>query len=213
MYPALINAIPAIVLVYFLNDTPMADIVKYLMTLTVSAAIVWTYTVANQLVGRDIFERRYFKDKLHMPTTNFLLSNDRNLSTNMKQKIKKKVKTDFGINLPTSADEARDMDDSRKQIDFAVSQIRNKMRGNSMLLQHNYEYGFVRNFIGGSVFAFCICLAGLFVFHSIKPNKWVFYIYLILGALHISVICLSKWLINRYGSTYARVLFEQYLQA
>ena len=47
----------------------------------------------------------------------------------------------------------------RKQVVTAVSQIRNSLRENKLLLQHNIEYGFFRNFLGGSLIAIVFSIA------------------------------------------------------
>jgi hypothetical protein len=213
----LLTATPAILLYYFLVGTKIADVVDFvialpiLMHITVSSALVYAFALLNRFLGKELFQRFYFKNEDQMPTTNFLLNTDRTLSANMKNKITQKIFDDFDIRLPPAADEEADTTEARKQIIFAVSQIRNKTRGNSLLLQHNYEYGFIRNFLGGSVFALLICILNIVLFNYVIPNKLASGISIGLGIFFLIFILLSKWLIKRHGKIYAKVLFEQYL--
>ena len=61
-------------------------------------------------------------------------------------------------------------DEERKQIINAVAQIRNNTRGNVLLLQHNIEFGFMRNLIGSSLLAFLISGFSIYYFHELEIN-------------------------------------------
>lgn len=219
LFPALLTAIPAIILYYFLVGTEMAEVVNYVIALpiilhiTIGAALVYAFTLLNRFLGKEIFQRFYFKDEKLMPSTNFLLTSNMVLSIDMKEKIKQKIQNDFGIHLLSFREEANNTDEARKQIIFAVSQIKNKTRGNSLLLQHNYEYGFIRNFLGGSIFSLFNCIANVLVFYLIIPSQFACNISIGIGVVYLLFILISKWLIHRHGQMYAKVLFEQYLQS
>ena len=100
---------------------------------------------------------------------------------------------------------------ARFLIKEAVGQIRVLLKDNEMLLNHNIEYGALRNFLGG-------CLQAVF-FSLIIMIKAYFFSYsegfLILGgfflAVYGSILLMSKWLIQRYGNSYARILYQQFL--
>ncbi|HRN46115.1 MAG TPA: hypothetical protein PLH20_15310, partial [Flavobacterium sp.] len=91
-----------------------------------------------------------------------------------------------------------------------VSQIRNVLRDNSLLLQHNIEYGFFRNLIGGSFLAFLISIVILISSYCSGdiPTR---NLGLILTIIYFLPIILSKFIIDRYGKYYAKILYEQFL--
>ncbi|WP_147243577.1 hypothetical protein [Chitinophaga flava] len=189
----------------------MMFIVNVIMRMTVGVAIVWFFAFINRLLGKAIFQTLFFKNENEMPTTNFLLPSDTTLSPSMKKAIRDKLKNDFNIDLPSARDEAKNIDKSRKQIIYAVSQMRNSTRGNELLLQHNYEYGFIRNLLGGSIVAFLVCIFNLYFFRNININTTGFNLSLGLGISYLLLLLLSKPLTEMLGRNYAKVLFEQYL--
>ena len=61
--------------------------------------------------------------------------------------------TDFDITLLPEDQEKEKEEEARKKIVEAMSLIRAKVKDGRLLLQHNIEYGFVRNLIGGNEIA------------------------------------------------------------
>jgi hypothetical protein len=112
--------------------------------------------------------------------------------------------------LLSSIEELAEEPRARKLIATTVSQIRNVLRDNTLLLQHNIEYGFFRNLIGGSFLAFVISLIILFSsqFTDDIPTR---NLGLILTIIYFLPIILSKVIIDRYGKYYAKILYEQFL--
>jgi hypothetical protein len=134
------------------------------------------------------------------------------ISADMKRMIRDKIYTDFRIRLLSEAEELQNESEARKQIVFAVSQIRNKTRGNALLLQHNIEYGFTRNLIGGSVVAILVSLlSSIYFFNSDYTLLIAQKITIALSIVYFIILLTSKWLIERNGWAYAKVLYEQYL--
>ena len=99
--------------------------------------------------------------------------------------------------------------EKRTMIARVVGQIREKLRGNKMILQHNIEYGFFRNLLGGCVVAPITCIV-LAVFARIENNSSMFITACILFAIYILPIVFSKTIVKTHGLNYAKVLFEQY---
>ncbi len=81
--------------------------------------------------------------------------------------------------------------------------------GNHMLLQHNIEYGFWRNLLGGCVLAAIESIV-LFVFAEINSNHAMIATSVILFCVYLLPILLSKTLVKTHGQNYAKILFEQY---
>lgn len=217
LFPTVLTSIPAIVLynkfVATLYHDKLENIYSALPTVTdiiLSSAIVFLLVQINRFVSKEIFQRLYFKDEINMPTTNLLLKSNNELETSIKQKLEDKIKSKFDISLLSAIEESTDEPRARKLIATTVSQIRNILRGNTLLLQHNIEYGFFRNLIGGSFLALVVSL--IIVVSSLCTEDvetrnlgWIFTL------IYLLPIVLSKVIINKYGKYYAKILFEQFL--
>lgn len=217
LFPTVLTSIPAIILynrfVSSLYHEKLENIFSVLPTITdiiLSSAIVFLLVQVNRFLSKEIFQRLYFKDEINMPTTNLLLKSNTELEASIKQKIEDKIKNKFGIILLSGTDESANVLRARKLIATAVSQIRNVLRDNSLLLQHNIEYGFFRNLIGGSFLAFVISV--IILIHSYcscdlttRNLGWV------LAIAYFLPILFSKLIIDRYGKYYAKILYEQFL--
>lgn len=217
LFPAVLTSIPIIVFynkfVASLYHDKLENIFSVLPTITdiiLSSAIVFLLVQINRFLSKEIFQKLYFKDEINMPTTNLLLKSNNEIETSIKQKIEDKIKTKFGISLLSEAEESTDILRARKLIVTTVSQIRNVLRDNSLLLQHNIEYGFFRNLIGGSFLAFVISV--IILVHSYcsydlatRNLGWI------LTIVYFLPILFSKFIIDRHGKYYAKILYEQFL--
>jgi len=217
LFPTVLTSIPAIILynkfVATIYHDKLENIYTALPTVTdiiLSSAIVFLHVQINRFISKEIFQRHYFRDEINMPTTNLLLKSNSELEPSIKQKIENKIKSKFGIVLLTSTEESADEQRARKLIATSVSQIRNVLRENTLLLQHNIEYGFFRNFIGGSFLALLQSL--IIVFFSLFNGDIITTNFgLILTIIYFIPILLSKLIINIYGKYYSKILYEQFL--
>lgn len=217
LFPTVLTSIPAIILynkfVATIYHDKLENIYTALPTVTdiiLSSAIVFLHVQINRFFSKEIFQRHYFMDEINMPTTNLLLKSNSELEPSIKQKIENKIKSKFGIVLLTSIEESADEQRARKLIATSVSQIRNVLRENTLLLQHNIEYGFFRNFIGGSFLALLQSL--IIVFFSLFNGDIITTNFgLILTIIYFIPILLSKLIINIYGKYYSKILYEQFL--
>ncbi len=217
LFPTVLTSIPVIILynkfVSILYHDKLEKIFSLLPSVTdiiLSSAIIFLLVQVNRFLSKEIFQRLYFKDEKNMPTTNMLLKSNNELEISIKQKIEDKIKTKFGIDLLSITDESSDESRARKLITTVVSQIRNVLRNNTLLLQHNIEYGFFRNLIGGSFLAFVISIIIVILsYHThdltIRNLGWILTI-----VYFVPILC-SKLIINRYGKYYAKILYEQFL--
>ena len=217
LFPTVLTAIPLLIfanklLTTFLYDTLKAiyDVLPLLSSLGLSAALLFLSIQLNRLVAKEIFQKLYFKDELQMPTTIHLLWKDSFFDDTIKEKIRLKIHQLFGILLMNPPDESSNEEKSKKQIVTAVSQIRNSLRGNKLLFQHNIEYGFFRNLIGGSAIAilFSVALIVLGYFQKEKPTIITGTVLLI---IYLLPIFFSLTLIRRFGNYYSKILYEQFL--
>ena len=217
LFPTVLTAIPALILynkfVAELYHQKLENIYSALPIITnviLSSAIIFLLVQINRLLSKEIFQKLYFKDEINMPTTDILLKSNNELEPSIKQKIEEKIKNRFDIKLMPEIEESADEKSARKLIATTVSQIRNLLRDNSLLLQHNIEYGFFRNLIGGSFLAFIISLIIIIPTHYVGDIT-TRNLGSILAIIYLLPILLSKVIINKYGKYYAKILYEQFL--
>jgi hypothetical protein len=217
LFPTVLTAVPALIL-YNKYIAPvyhdrLNDIFTVLPTITdviLSSAIVFLLVLVNRFLSKEIFQRIYFTDEIKMPTTNMLLKSNTEFETTIKQKIESKIKIMFDIDLLSVEEELQDEERARRLIVTTVSQIRNCLRDNKMLLQHNIEYGFFRNLIGGSLLAVIVSIV-MFLYSYLSYDCSTVILSAVLIVIYLIPIILSKWLINRHGSYYAKIVYEQFL--
>ena len=165
----------------------------------------------NRLISKEFFEKKIFSNGLHFPTTNYLMHSDPRLSFEYTKKVHFKIKRDFEIEIPSMQDELKNGTNSRKIINEAVALIIKMVGNGTLVLQHNIEYGFIRNLIGGSVIATAISIININVFSWMVYNKIALIISCILAFFYLCLIVLSKWLITTFGNNYASVLIQEYM--
>jgi len=184
---------------------------KFTSNLTISIVCLYLFSEFGRIIGKNIFEKKYFKDEKEMPTTNFMLFSDKTYSEDYKNKFRKKVKSDFNITLLTKKEENKNEDLSRIKIVETMALIRKKLYKNKFLLQHNIEYGMIRNVIGGSVIGVIFSIINILFFKYCHPVTIAVYICSVLLIIYLFIILLSKILINFYGRNYAKILFREYM--
>lgn len=217
IYPAIICSIPIFVLNYFLLSSYTADFfasleeIKWVGGITLSVALTFLLAQAGRFVGKELFERIHFKDELYMPTTEFLLHSNTTYSLEHKSRLHSKILNDFGITIYSPEKEESDHISARKIIVESVSMIRGKVKNGQLLLQHNIEYGFMRNLIGGSLVALYISIFNIYVFGFFFPNQLGFYLSMGMALAYLLVVGIGRYLIGRYGIRYAKVLIQEYL--
>jgi len=216
-FPAILSLAPFIVLYYFLLRPIMGDFlgtllaVKIASDVTLPLALFFLMIQLNRIVSKEIFEKRIFKDGLRFPTTNFLLHLNSHFSPEYTKKIHARIKSDFGISIPSTAAEIKDENHSRKCIAEAVSHIRSKVGKGTLLGQHNAEYGFIRNFSGGNVIATIMSVMNLVIFIWIYPDKIAFIISCIAFFLYLILTLFAKKMIESIGRSYAKILIQEYM--
>lgn len=217
LFPTILTAPPAIV--FFNNfiaplyNENLANVFTTLPTITnatFSAAIIFLLIQLNRLCAKELFQSRFFEDELRMPTTNRLIWKDDYFDKEIKRKIRLKIRDKYNIELLSAEDEQADEVKGRKLITTAISQVRNSLITDPMLQQHNIEYGFFRNLIGGSLIAFIFSLLNL-IFAHIYVDQKMKLIALLLLIAYITPILLSKFFIKKYGEYYSKILYEQFI--
>ena len=212
LFPALLCSLPFLLLFHFVVgpyvDPSLTSKLFVLITGGVSFAVVLTYLLSqiNRTVSKLLFE-----DKSKFPTTQMLLPSSNELSSNFRQKIEEKVIADFKISLPNEADEQADLGVAKTRIKEVVSLMINKVGSGTLLLQHNIEYGFVRNLIGGSVIAATVSIASCILFGFIIKNHTALTLAAFLTVGYFIPIIFSRIILKSYSEEYARILFREYV--
>jgi len=129
------------------------------------------------------------------------------LSEILKAQIADKAKELFGLELPTTEDCETDKLTARRQVRDIVARIRGAAGKPDLLLQRNWEYGFYRNLVGGSVVAIVASVIGVY-WHFDTTVGRVFIVFVI---AYLIILLLSRWLLQRSAGHYTRQLFLAFL--
>lgn len=217
LFPALLTSIPLLIFInrimaveYYDALKNVFDVLPLLTHLGLSAALIFLCVQINRVIAKEIFQRVFFNDELNMPTTNHLLWKSIYYDLAVKKKIREKMTEKFGIILLSPEEEGQDEPKARNLIMTCVGQVRIALRGNSMLLQHNIEYGFWRNLIGGALLAL-IFSAAIFVYGITNGFTDLITIGILLFGIYLMPILISKMIIRKYGNYYSKILYEQFL--
>lgn len=217
VFPALITSIPMLVffnkIISVQYHSALKNVLELLPMIThlgLSAAVIFLCVQINRFLAKEVFQRFYFNQELHMPTTSLILWKSNYYDDAIKTKIRDKIQQTFEITLLSPTEEQQNENKARSLIATAVSQIRIALESSSMLSRHNIEYGFWRNLMGGSLLALIFAAANFYYGHSSAMTDlqtfgiFMFVIYLI-------PICFSKLIMQNYGRYYGKILYEQFL--
>jgi hypothetical protein len=212
MFPAFLCAVPFLILKHFLIDPYLGVTLSTSLFLVVFgdislvAVLMYLLTQINRFISKTLFE-----DKSNFPTAKMLLPSNKEFSVETRQNLDEKIYHDFHLNLPTLPEENANIDNVKKRIKEIVHFIINKVGGGKLLLQHNIEYGFVRNLIGGSTLAFLVSFGCSIVFGFIFKNMTAYVISTLLATAYLIPIIFSQSILMHYGKEYAEILFREYL--
>jgi len=217
IYPSLIILLPFLAFTIYCDinnlQTVFDDLLKVRIigNLTISIVLLYLLTQINRLLGKFIFERQMFRNELEMPTTNFMLFTNSEFSKEYKLQIRAKVAKDFKVEMPIESDEIADIENARKRIVESVGLIRQKVKNGRLLLQHNIEYGFFRNLIGGSLIGLMMSLFDIYYFYT-NNNTLIGAVSIVISSCFVVLLIFHKPIINHLGNLYAKRLFQEYLQ-
>lgn len=221
IYPAVLGMLPTCILLamcmgeWVPQYVTLAGNVKWLLCLIGGTALV---SMAVGYLVRELFKETskllfqypmFKKDETEMPTTKMLLWQNIAISSAYHKELAVKVKTTFGIKLPTKEDEKADLDMAKKTIADAVCLIRQNCRGDMILMQYNIEFGFCRNYLGASVWSILLIISiGIANIFCDWLSWWV-----IVGMLIIQVLLMVAcyMLLETRGWTYAKYLFATFV--
>ena len=174
--------------------------------ITISMSILYFFSQTNRFIAKNFFE----KEEIYMPTTDFLLFLNSEYSKEYKHSIYTRIQQDFNLQLPTEKEQKENELNSRKRIAEAMSLVRKKVGSGKLLLQHNIEYGFWRNLIGGTIFA--IIFSGFDVYFAFtQSNNSILIMSIILLIVSLILLFFNKYIIQKASALYSKVLFQEYM--
>lgn len=220
-YPTVLATLPVSVL-FAIIVTKCLNVQGYELLSDVLAVIVLLPFVAcaaiYMLAGivRDMgkqLEDREFKKRTSLPTTEFLLWKNNELSDELKNDIRSAIAADFGKVLLSATEEMSDEGRARKLIIEAVDLIRPRVKDGVRLLQYNTRYGFWRNFLASAKnIGIPSAIVGIFLGLCWLDNRACVVIESILLMMYLLIIMRTSTIMKWYGDEYARVLFSEYLE-
>ncbi len=168
--------------------------------------LLYALTQANRFISKALFE-----NKAKFPTTRMLLPSSTDMSVEFRKRLADKVATEFGLALPSKAKELENPGNANVRAREIISMIIAKVGSGKLLLQHNIEYGFVRNLIGGSVISLVASMSGIVLFHFVIRNDLGYILSICFSVFYLMPIVLSRIILTHYGKEYASILFREYM--
>lgn len=210
VFPALICVLPLLLAKHYVVDQYFAFSLSQIVFGDISVALILVYFLAqvNRLISKALFE-----DKYSFPTDTKLLPSSKDLSKEYRNNLSVKIKQDFNLTLPSLREESDDITDVKLRIREIVKSIINKVKNGHLLYQHNIEYGFARNIMGGSVLAIIVSLINVVLFAYLFPNKALLIVSIVGAVIYAIPILLHKRILNHYSEEYSQVLFREYLKS
>lgn len=212
-FPTIVSAIPILFFQYYFFDEEASAFLSFLGKIeiigdiTFSVVILYFVSQLNRIISKAFFE----KEEAYMPTTDFLLLKNTEYSKEYKKKIYEKLEKDFDLRPPSQSLQEKNELNARKRISEAMSLARKKVGNGKLLLQHNIEYGFWRNLLGGSILA--ILFSAIATYLSFTINKGTLLIFSVVLLLSFLIILIfHQFFIGRAGKMYARVLIQEYME-
>lgn len=221
IYPSVLGMLPICILLamcmreWFPHYQALVGNVKWILclmggTALVSMAVGYLIRELFKETSKWLFQYPMFKrDETEMPTTKMLLWDNAKISPAYHKQIATKIKTTFGIKLPTLEEEHADLGMAKQRITEAVQQIRQNCRGDEILRQYNIEFGFCRNYLGAGVWSiFLIIIMGLVNIFCGWLSWWSIIMALVTQAM-LMVGC--YFLLEVRGWAYAKCLFATFM--
>lgn len=220
-YPTVLSTLPvsvllAIIVTRYLNVQGyelLSDMLAVIVLLPFAAcAAIYMLAGLVRDMGKQL-ENREFKKRTSLPTTEFLLWKDNELSNELKADIRDAITSDFGKVLLSPTEEMADEGRARKLIIEAVDLIRPRVKNGVRLLQYNTRYGFWRNFLASAKnMGMPSALVGIFLGLCWLDNRACVVIESVLLMIYLLLTMRTSAMMKWYGDEYARVLFSEYLE-
>ncbi len=210
VFPTVLGLVPLFVFQYvFLKNSASVTllIVSAVGNLSLSTILLYAFNQYIIRIPSKLFEEWLFSNQLHFPTTNFLMYSDHEYTEIFKDRIRDAINKDFSIQLSGKSEERKDPLAARKRIKEVTRLIIGKVQDGYLVLQHNTEYGFVRNLWGASL----VGIAGSSLILLLTgPESLLRLVAVILFFGYLLYLAFGFLVIKYFGCAYARKLIEEY---
>jgi len=177
------------------------------LSLIVTLALIQLQSgIAKHWIEESVFG----KGGINFPTTNILLFQDNFLSRTLKNTLREKIKRDFQFVMLDETKEGQDMSEAKRLAREAVNFIRNYVGKGRMTHHYNIRYGFMRNIIGGALWAF-VGSTGNGLLYGLQKHWAAMGLFVLFAFIFLALIVFKKPILSRYGNQYAETLFSEYL--
>lgn len=221
LYPVIVAMLMPLLLLIYLSSRIIATFnqleeiwniaISIIPATFITGALTYGVKSLSRSTSKALFQFPLFKEnETKMPTTELILWKNNFLSKQNINRIHGKIRTDLGLELLSEEQEQNDEEQARLIIADAVKQIREKTRDNLILFNYNCNFGFIRNYMGASIWAFIIVL-GIGVLNLMNPLIDYRLILIVLLIILIS-FPISFLIMKQNGREYARQLFTAYLE-
>jgi hypothetical protein len=161
--------------------------------------------------AKDVIEKIVFgQGGIHFSTTDMLLLSGGLISQEKKDLIRQKVSTIFPVVFPTKDAEVSNLDNARMCARDAVELIRKKVGKGIMTYQYNIRYGFMRNLIGGIIWAVPGSI-GCVVLYAINKNWGPMLFFTTVICIYLIFFFCKKRILSNIALSYANTLLSEYL--
>lgn len=174
--------------------------------------VMMLWLIQIQVVfSKNIIESGIFgQNGLHFPTTDMLLLSEGIISQEQKALIRNGLSKSSGIVFPSKGEETTNPDNSRMLARDAVALIRKKVGKGIMTYQYNMRYGFLRNFIGGVIWAIPGSV-GCVVLYAINKYWTGVIFFTIIIVVYMLFFVFRKRILSSVALSYADSLVNEYL--
>jgi hypothetical protein len=215
--PCFLAAVPLVhFLIQFLGEsfwTTVASNIGWLILTNISLSLIVMLALIQLQCGIAKYwveESVFGKGGINFPTTNLLLFKNHVLSRGMKVTIREKIINDFNFKLMYEVQESDDAEEARRLVREAVGFIRGYVGKGVMTHQYNIRYGFMRNLIGGALWA-CAGSIGSGVMYGLQKNWEPMALFVGSTLAFFSILIFKKQILSKFAHQYAETLFGEYL--
>jgi hypothetical protein len=215
--PCLISIIPLVhFLTLLLGESfwkSLSDNISWLLIADLSLSIVIAIAIIQlqcSIAKHWIEESIFGKGGKCFPTTDMLLFGDQTLSKNNKVLLRERILYDFKLKLIDEKEETSGKDEARRLAREAIGFIRGFVGKGRMTHQYNIRYGFMRNLMGGSLWAVFGGL-GSSIIYWLSGNWQAFGLFTFMVILFLFLMVLKRQILKKLSYQYAETLLSEYL--
>lgn len=216
LIPSFLCSLPIVLLMYFFMQSPeIKRLSDYLSAITiggVSAYILFLYFFAHIIRSTSkYYENRYFVNDKGFPTTYLMMFENSKYSKEYKRKYREKLKQVFSWHLIDEEQERINYGEAKKRLDEATRLVIPYVGSGYLTKSYNVWYGFVRNLVGGLVYALLFCAINVWLNYLVVKDTLLFYSSLLLFVLYVLLYVYKKKILQQYAEGYADKLIAEFM--